>query len=325
MSNIILIGAAGHQGSEYFELLNQRDNICALVDENFVALEKKYGETGLPLVRNLDYISPSINYDSAIVCVPHYLHKDITLKLISQGKTIIKEKPLGISSLDIDDYSKAMQNCNNYKLFTIVQREFNPSFIHGRQDISLIGEVYNYQYTYNLSVSKQTSGWRADFNKSFGGVLIDMGYHVLDIIFSIFQKPIYSAAVASYCYEDMKKEKLEDSICILMNHKNNISGTVILNRHSSKKEEMFRILGTNGSMEIRPNSYTIYDRNNNEIKRQIYPVSSEQMKFSMFASYLKLRSNEEFLKKHFEHHCNIVREIESIYTSIRSNQCELAA
>ena len=325
MNNIILIGAAGHQGSEYFNLLKSKHKISALVDENLNSLENLYKNFNIPLFKNLNCIDRSINYETAVVCVPHHLHKEITTQLISLGKTVIKEKPLAISTDDIDDYNNLMKEYSNDRLLTIVQRSFNQSFVLARNDISLLGEVYNYQYTYNLNVPVQTSGWRADFKKSFGGVLIDMGYHIFDVIFSFFGRPDFSYAISSFCYEDMKRENLEDSINILMKHKEGLSGTIVLNRHSSQKKEIFTILGTNGSMEITPKGYTISDRHNETIKQVNYVYNSDQIKLSMFESYLNLQNDHKFLTKHFEHHCDIVREIENIYKNIEITHYKLAA
>lgn len=273
----------------------------------------------------MDLLSPSIIYDTAIVCVPHYLHKDITLKLLEKNKTIIKEKPLAITSNDIDNYLLAMGKYNSHKLFTIVQRSFNPSFVRAKQALSHLGKIYNYRYVYNLCVPNQTTGWRADWNKSFGGVLIDMGYHVLDVILSFFSKPLFSTAVTSYCYEEMHNKQLEDSISILMKHQNGISGSIVLNRHSSEKVENLTILGSEGAIKITPQGYTEYDRCGHEIKCMKYSTNSDQIKLDMFESYLSLAGDCSFLKKHFEHHCDIVKEIEYIYSIIKYNQGKLAA
>lgn len=325
MNNIILIGAAGHQGSEYFKLLNKKQKIVALVDENLALLQEKYHNYDIPFFKNLDTMDPSIVYDTAVVCVPHYLHKEIALKLIEQNKTVIKEKPLAITSADINDYLLAMGKHNNHKLITIVQRSFNPSFIGARQELPYLGKIYNYQYIYNLSISNQTTGWRADWNKSYGGVLLDMGYHTLDVILTFFSKPLFSTAIMSYCYKEMQNRQLEDSISILIEHENDISGTVILNRHNSEKEKSFTILGSEGTLKITPQGYTRYDRCGQIRKSMKYSISLDEIKLAMFESYLSLAEDTVFLKRHFEHHSKIVKEIEHIYNRVRYIQYKLAA
>ena len=42
--NIILIGAAGHQGREYFKILKERCNFKALIDSDYELLKKLYNK-----------------------------------------------------------------------------------------------------------------------------------------------------------------------------------------------------------------------------------------------------------------------------------------
>jgi len=319
-ANVILIGAVGHQGKEYFKLLKEKYNFKALIDSDFETLNKVYDSNKYLLLQDIKDLQQNIDFDTAIICLPHYLHKDVTLPLISLNKIIIKEKPLAINSLDIKDYINTMKNCSNSKLFTIVQRNFNPSFTYAKNNLNKIGKIYNFSYDYELNFENETMGWRGEFNKSFGGVLIDMGYHILDIIFKFFNGIISASAVNSFCYNDMKKEGLEDSINIIMFFKNDISGVVNINRHSHIKKEIFTIRGEKGVIEILPSQYTIYDRKGNIVLNYKNTKTQEEMKISMFDYYIKNQNNNKFLSEHFRHHCNIVLLIEKIYQQLRKTK-----
>lgn len=318
--NIILIGAAGHQGKEYFNLLKDKYNFTALIDNDYSSLEKIYNSKNYLLLKDFKDINENIDFDIAIICLPHYLHKNITLSLLSSKKTIIKEKPLALNSNEIKEYINSMKIFSNIKLFTIVQRNFNPCFIEGKNSLNLIGKIYNFSYDYDLNIENKTSGWRAEYNKSFGGVLIDMWYHVLDMILSFFNKIISVSAINSFCYEEMKNENLEDSINIIMQFKNNISGVVNLNRHSHIKKEIFIIRGEKGIIEILPSQISIYDRKGNVIFSKIYSISQDQMKISMFNYYIKHKNDIKFLTEHFRHHSNIVFIIDKIYQQIKNKR-----
>ena len=100
-SNIILIGAAGHQGREYFQLLKNIYNFKALIDNDFGSLKKLYDSNKYLLLKDINELSKNIDFDIVIICLPHYLHKSITLPLISSKKTIIKEKPLAINFFEV--------------------------------------------------------------------------------------------------------------------------------------------------------------------------------------------------------------------------------
>lgn len=319
-TNIILIGAAGHQGREYFELLKDIYNFKALIDNDFDSLKKIYDSNKYLLLKDIKELNKNIDFDIVIICLPHYLHKCITLPLISSKKTIIKEKPLAINSNDIKDYLNEMKKYSNHKLFTIVQRNFNPSFQEAKNNLNSIGKIYNFSYDYDLNIENKTNGWRAEFNKSFGGVLIDMGYHILDIIFYFFNGLISASAISSYCYTDMKMKGLEDSINIIMQFKNDISGIVNINRHSHIKKEVFIIRGEKGVIEIMPNQYYIYDRKGNIIFNKQFTMNQAQIKIIMFEYYLNHQNDKKFLFDHFKHHSKIVLIIEKIYQQIRKKK-----
>jgi predicted dehydrogenase len=316
--SIILIGAAGHQGKEYFNLLKDKYNFIALIDNDYSSLEKIYDSKKYLLLKDIKDLNANIDFEIAIICLPHYLHKNITLSLLSSKKTIIKEKPLALNYNEIKEYTNSMKIYSNIKLFTIVQRNFNPCFIEGKNNLKLIGKIYNFSYDYELNFENETMGWRGEFNKSFGGVLIDMGYHILDIILKFFHGLISASAVNSFCYNDMKKEGLEDSINIVMLFKNDISGVVNINRHSHIKKEIFTIRGEKGIIEILPSQYTIYDRKGNIVLNSKNSKTQEEMKISMFDYYIKNQNNNKFLFEHFRHHCNIVLLIEKIYQQLRN-------
>ena len=318
--NIILIGAAGHQGKEYFNLLKDKYNFIALIDNDYSSLEKIYDSKKYLLLKDIKDLNANIDFEIAIICLPHYLHKNITLSLLSSKKTIIKEKPLALNYNEIKEYTNSMKIYSNIKLFTIVQRNFNPCFIEGKNNLKLIGKIYNFSYDYDLNIENKTSGWRAEYNKSFGGVLIDMGYHVIDIIFSFFKEIISVSAINSFCYEEMKNENLEDSINIIMQFKNNISGVVNLNRHSHIKREIFIIRGEKGIIEIIPSQITVYDRKGNVIFLKKCSISQDQMKLSMFNYYIKQKNDIKFLNEHFRHHSNIVFVIDKIYQQLKNKR-----
>ena len=314
----ILIGAAGHQGKEYFKILKEKLNFKALIDNNLELLEKYYDPKKYVLLPDISDLS-TIDFDIALICLPHYLHKDITISLLSSNKIVIKEKPLGFNSSDVKDYINIIDEYSNYNLFTIVQRNFNPSFNESRNYLNTIGKIYNFSYDYELNFETQTTGWRAEYNKSYGGVLMDMGYHVLDIIFSFFKGLISVYAVNSFCYDNMKNEDLEDSINIIMKFENDISGTININRHSHLKKEIFTIRGDKGIMEIHPSQYIIYNRKGKIIFNKKYELNQDQIKYSMFDFYLNHINDKNFLIEHFKNHCNLVLIIEKIYRQLRKN------
>ncbi|MFH0898005.1 MAG: Gfo/Idh/MocA family oxidoreductase, partial [bacterium] len=233
--------------------------------------------------------------------------------LLKNKKIVIKEKPFALHVSDIQQY----KTIPAFKIFTIVQRQFNPVFINAKNDLSLIGRVYSYRYDYFLKIPFKARGWRASFSSSGGGILADMGYHVVDMLISFFGSPTSFNGNFSYCYDDTAKENLEDSVSILLNHsEKQIQGVVFLNKHHSIKKEEFEIIGTEGTLLITQKYYKIFDRNGTLIKEFIpQPIDAKKV---MFQEYLKSVQDEIFIDSHLQHHEDCLYLIEKIYPTIRS-------
>ena len=307
-NRIIIIGAAGHQGFEYYNILKGRFNIVAVVDSDKALLNERYKNENV--LKCISAETVPVDFDIAIVCVPHTMHSKVAVPLLQAGKTVIKEKPLATSIEESDLYS------DNMNLFTIVQRQFNPMFVLGREKMKEIGRIYNYNYTYSLPFSEITKGWRADFNISQGGVLLDMGYHVLDILLTYFGVPIAVEGFQSYCYPEMKIQHLEDSISILMLHENGVQGTNNINRHTTQKSEIFKILGENGSIRVEPKTLEMYNRKG-DLKYSKKLSDDVNPKLDMLVEYIENIGNKEYLKKHLMHHKMMVDVITRIYSKAR--------
>ena len=306
---ILLIGAAGNQGQEYYNLLKNEVLFTGMVDSAFQKLKTIY-KNDILLFSSVEEALSKKNFDIAVVCIPHNLHFNVTSSLLKANKMIVKEKPFALNKNDICKYKKLNSTPT---IFTIVQRQFNPIFSQAIKDIDLIGAIYHYKYEYFLKISEMTKGWRAEHRAAGGGVIIDMGYHVFDIILSFWGVPKKISSSFSYCYDEMRNEKLEDTASILFMHKNNLSGIIYLNRHHHKKNESLEILGSEGTLVIDPDKYQIFDRHGKLVKEQKNRVNSSDIKKIMFLEYLNNKDNKTFLANHIQHHENIVDVIDALY------------
>ncbi len=112
------------------------------------------------------------------ICLPNYLHAQVTLKTAEAGKHIIIEKPLAVTLEEADSMIAACDKAG-VKLMYAEELCFAPKYERMRQLIKedAIGKVYM------LKQSEKHSGphsdWFCDVNLSGGGVLMDMGCHAV--------------------------------------------------------------------------------------------------------------------------------------------------
>ncbi len=100
-----------------------------------------------------------------------------------------------------------------------------------------------------------------------GGVILDMGYHSLDVLSMYFGMPHSYDVKVGYKFEQMKKQQLEDSAQLVFSYKSTgtgkgelpfFTGTLSLNRHSLQKTEYLRIDGSLGTLYISPESCRLF-------------------------------------------------------------------
>lgn len=311
---MLLVGAGGKQAQAYFQLLRDQVTFVGFVVRTINEPMATLATTNnIKIVNTIDIALREIDFDVALVSVPHYLHHEITSKLLAHNKAVIKEKPLACNT---DDLSFCTNHSHHSSpvLFTIVQRNFQEPFSHAKENLHLIGTPYSFCYNYHMNLKDITTGWRSKQDLAKGGVLLDMGYHVIDMVNVFFGMPTQIQAQFSYCYERMRQEKLEDQAHILFNYDTQkLCGIINISRHYHNREEEFVIEGTDGTLIITPQGYTIYNRNGSLKKEYVSPLTKEDAQLNMLTCYLNNLTNQDFINKHVQHHKNNVALMETIY------------
>jgi predicted dehydrogenase len=320
-NNIVIIGF-GKQGKEYFECISKIPNlnILAIVDDSFKDKENvdKYkNQYELNNIKIIDSINNLDEYSNctAMICIPHKFHFETTYNCLQKGFNVIKEKPLDFC------YSNALKIKeiaikNNRKVFTLCQRVYDPIFIEFIKKMGIIGKPYAIQYDYFLSHNK-TTGWRAKKEIACGGVLLDMGYHIIDTINNYFGNILETNSYNTFSNEDTKKEILEDYTTISFKNSKNIIGTINIGRNYFKKKEYLTIFCNSGVAEISPKKgFSIHDNNGEEIYKVEINVKNEQVVKNQIEDFINIINfNDDYsYKRHLDRHILNVKTIEEIYS-----------
>lgn len=328
---VVLIGATGKQGQAYFNVLKDSVDFVAFVVSSKKSLKEdrrcflEFAEqNNIQVFESIEGLkegmsNKTVDFEVAILAVPHDLHREYTALLLQANKIVLKEKPLAINYSEIEYYENLL-NTKDLPIFTIVQRHFNASLQNAKKDLYLIGEPLSFSYEYCFNLPSVTSGWRAEKSKSGGGVVIDMGYHIIDIVNDFFGMPIVNktSAFFNFYYEDMFQKILEDEAFIHFEYLNGLQGQIKLSRHDFAKEE-FLIKGSLGLMKIDIGHYEIYDLNNNLIKLSKSTQTKAQNNFTMLDSYIRHRHDKNYLNEELLRHKNNVYIIDQIYKVAKIN------
>jgi predicted dehydrogenase len=139
--------------------------------------------TSVPHHRSLACLSPD-SYDCAVLAVPHDTAVDVARRLLRAGNAVLIEKPLGVSGADARELEALAADLPrpsfvgyNYRylpaIAELVRRVGAGDFGTLRTLDLLIGHGGN---------PRSGEGWKLDPQRAGGGVLLDPGVHLLDLL-----------------------------------------------------------------------------------------------------------------------------------------------
>lgn len=308
----ILVGC-GHQGRKYIKILEQFSNLVGIVDINTQVSEKLVKRHRDLFFANLDEALKKLDFDVAVLTIPHYEYFKIITKLLSKSKAIIKDKPFAVSSKEATLYTDLIEKTKK-PIFTITQRNSNELFKEAKNLIQRIGMPRTFYYRYFLSQPNITSGWRSNKKYALGGVGLDMGYHVIDIINNFFGIPDKIDSRFGFYFEETAKEQLEDHFSIeIFYSKKQLTGRLDLTRHHYKKEEVFEISGDNGKIKVSPTKIQLYNLTGQLLLNKKSYKAKNMAIYNQFKEFLENINNQVYIRQHVSHHCKNVAFIEKVY------------
>lgn len=187
--NLVVVGYGGMGGwHTQHALKSDVVNLLGIYDIN--PERGKLAESrGIKAYPSLEAVLSDPAVDLITVAVPNDFHKEIVIAALDAGKNVISEKPVTLSSTDLQEMFDA--SYRNDRLFTVHQnRRWDVDFLAMKQlyDSGDIGEVVNIESRIHGSRGIP-SDWRGE-REHGGGMLYDWGVHLVDQILQIITEPI---------------------------------------------------------------------------------------------------------------------------------------
>ncbi|OEG74541.1 oxidoreductase [Shewanella colwelliana] len=224
MKKFALIGAGGYIAPRHLKAIKDTGNDLAvamdindsvgIMDMHFPESEfftefedfAAYVEDEALKGNKLDYIS---------ICSPNYLHTPQMKFALKNGIDVICEKPLVLSSEEIDTL-KVYEEKYGAKVNSILQLRLHPSIIELKEKVMNAPEdkVFDVELTYMTSRGKwYLKSWKGSDEKS-GGIATNIGVHFYDMLHFIFGDVLhnevhYRSETTSCGYLEFKRAKVK--------------------------------------------------------------------------------------------------------------------
>lgn len=221
--------------------------------------------------------------EAVIVATPTSTHKEIAIECLSAGKDILIEKPLARSYQEAKQIVDAAKKFKK-KLMVGMNLRFRPdtmllrSFINSNE----IGEPF---YIKGGWIRKQSSNekWFTKKEESGGGVIIDLGIHILDLALWLLGYPEISSVSTQNFFHNTKSVEDTSISCVKCKNSAVINMEVSWSLPVEKDYFFLDVFGTKGSFSSNP--FRLYKKIENDYIN-LTPTQSDNPSVLFKKSYL---------------------------------------
>ena len=156
--------------------------VCDVDRERAESLADSY--PGAAVTTSVDELLAKKELPAVVVAVPNHLHKDYAIRAVRAGKDVLLEKPMATSVVECRAIMEAVQRTDRLVQMGFVGRH-SPASVAVRELIEAgrLGEFYHAKASlYRRRGIPGLGRWFTTRSKSGGGVLIDLGVHLIDLV-----------------------------------------------------------------------------------------------------------------------------------------------
>ena len=212
--NILIVGY-GKVGKIRYKILKKKD----FVQKIFIydPYSKNVKKKGIVL-NNLNNIE-KLNIKAAFISVPTFLAAKYTKFFLNLNIHVFCEKPPATKIEDLKNIKKIIKKKRNINLMYGFNHRHHNSI---KKILEIIkkkkyGKILWIRSRYGKPIDNNyLKGWRGNKRKSGGGILIDQGIHVLDLIILLLGK---ITKIKSILNNNFIKKNIEDNAFIILENK----------------------------------------------------------------------------------------------------------
>jgi len=215
----------------------------------------RFGEIGSRFgvpCRSYEAILADPAVDVVCVCTPSGQHADQAVAAAQAGKHVLVEKPM---ALRLDEADRVIAACDDagVRLGVMLQRRAEPQFQRIRQAIqagdlgrlTLGGVTMAY---HRPQAYYDQAGWRGTWALDGGGVLMNQGIHLVDLLLWYMGDPVETRAQAGTLARNME---VEDTLTATLRFASGALGTITATTTAAPGfPHRVEIYGTEGGIQL---------------------------------------------------------------------------
>ncbi|KHF38001.1 Gfo/Idh/MocA family protein [Halalkalibacter okhensis] len=264
---------------------NDLVEIVAVCDLNEQRVSDVAMQYGVKAYTDYKELLTNIEIDAISVCLPNYLHAEVSIAALNSGKHVLCEKPMATSKEEAEAMIAAADE-NGKKLMIAHNQRFVSSHEKAKKLIAAgeIGKVYSFRTTFGHGGPERWSidgkgSWFFRKEQAFIGAMGDLGVHKSDLIRYLLGKEVVE--VGAMVETNAKEEtSVDDNAVCILKLEDGIIGTLTASwAYSPQSDNSTVIYGEKGIIRLEddPDYSLILQYNNGEtIKYELPQIQSNE-------------------------------------------------
>ncbi len=188
--------------------------------------------------------------DAVYVASPVVFHAEQTIASLRAGKHVLCEKPVAMNYAEASLMVREAALAERKFGVAYYRREY-PKLKRAKELLAegVIGTPVMVEAIYHGWLESEERGWLRDPAVAGGGPLYDVASHRIDACNFLFGRPERAVGLRSNAVHALK---VEDSATVVIGYAGGVHGLVDARWNSRVSRDEFRVIGTEGALELTP-------------------------------------------------------------------------
>ena len=234
---------------------NSQVEIVAVCDINEERVNEVAEQYNAKAYTNYEELLNDADIDAISVCLPNYLHAEVSIAALNKGKHVLCEKPMATSKEEAEAMIQAAE-ASGKKLMIGHNQRFVPSHEKAREIIASgeLGKIFSFRTAFG---HPGPEGWSVDGKESwffrkeeaFIGAMGDLGVHKTDLLRYVLGEEFVEVGAFIESNAKENSDVDDNAVCVLKTESGTI-GTLAASWAYGREDNSTIIYGENAILRL---------------------------------------------------------------------------